>query len=384
MSEDNLLYLDYAASTPLRPVALKMLEISSREDFANPSSAHRFGRSIQQRIETCREKFLELLGAGKGDRLIFTGSATECNNTVIKGTGLNTGDTVIYSYADHPSIIVPMERLQKQGVLGKEQLLQEDGIPDESVFLQFPEKTRLVMLTYVNNHSGAISDIHSLSRKIKTINPNIHIHVDAAQGFGKLPLSLKEGHIDSLCISGHKIGGPKGIACLYLRNGVRLSPLLDGGGQEEGLRSSTQAAPLIFSFCEAAVDAMKTIDSSLVHVTALNRLAQKCLKEKIPVLRFPFIKNSSPYIMIILLPGISSDIILRHLEQQGILISSTSACSSKIKGTNPVFSALHLPEKDHKFVLRVSFSYDNTEADVMRFCDTLASIYDDLKMFSKS
>ncbi|MGD2089411.1 MAG: aminotransferase class V-fold PLP-dependent enzyme [Candidatus Aminicenantes bacterium] len=380
----KILYLDYAASTPLRLRALQVLKTSMKEDFANPASAHQLGRDLQRRIETCREKFLEFLGAREGGQLIFTGSATEANNTVIRGIGLRAGDPVIFSFADHPSITVPMEILEKRGIQVMGLPLQKDGTTDKPGLLELLDKAvRLVILTHVNNQSGTITDIGRLSGEIKAISPYTHIHVDAAQGFGKILFSLKEGYIDSLCISAHKIGGPKGIAGLYLRNGVQLSPLLYGGGQEKGLRSSTQAAPLIFSFYEAAVEAMNSLEFSLDHVTAMNQLARESLKERVNMVRFPFVKNSSPYILTFILPGIPSDIILRHLEQQGIMISSRAACSSRIKGTDPVFTALHLPKDEHKFVLRVSFSHVTTGVDVLRFCDTLASICDDLKMFTK-
>lgn len=381
----KILYLDYAASTPLRSRALQVLATSMKKDFANPASAHQLGKDLQRRIETCREKFLEFLGAREGDKLIFTGSATEANNTIIRGIGLRAGDPVIYSFADHPSIIAPMGILGKRGIQVNELPLQKEGKIDEMALLKLLNKTvRLIIFTHVNNQSGTITDICRLSSEIKAISPYTHIHVDAAQGFGKIPFSLKEGYIDSLCISAHKIGGPKGIAGLYLRNGVQLSPLLFGGGQEEGLRSGTLAAPLIFSFFEAVVDAMNSLEFSLDHVTTMNQLARDSLKEKISSVRFPFVKYSSPYILTFILPGIPSDIILRHLEQEGIMISSKSACSSRIKGTDPVFTALHLPIDEHKFVLRVSFSYETTGVDIMRFCNTLASIYDEIKMFTKS
>jgi cysteine desulfurase len=278
-----------------------------------------------------------------------------------------------------------MEILEKQGIQVNELPLKRDGSPDEMALILLLDKTvRLVILTHVNNQSGTIVDISRLSGQIKAISPYTHIHVDTAQGFGKIPFSLKEGHIDSLCISAHKIGGPKGIAALYLRSGVQLSPLLYGGGQEEGLRSSTQAAPLVFSFYEAAADAMNSLEFSLDHVTAMNQLTRESLEEKISIVQFPFVKYSSPYILTFILPGIPSDIVLRHLEQQGIMISTTAACSSRIKSADPVFTALHLPVDEHKFVLRVSFSHETTGVDILRFCDTLASIYDELKMFTKS
>ena len=378
----KLLYLDHAASTPLRPGALRVLEASMREDFANPASAHQLGRDLLQRIESCREKFLEFLGAGKGDKLVFTGSATEANNTITRGIGLRAGDSVIISFADHPSVTAPMEILAKRGVKVIELPLHMDGTPDEPALLKLLDKAvRLLILTHVNNQSGTITDFCRLSNEVKAVIPHTHIHVDAAQGFGKIPFSLKDGQIDSLCISSHKIGGPKGIAGLYLRGGVQLSPLLYGGGQEEGLRSSTQAAPLILSFYEAAADAMNTIDFSLEGLTALNQLARDWLEERISMVQFPFVKHSSPYILTLILPGVSSDIILRHLEQEGIMISSRAACSSRIKGVDPVLTALHLPIDEHKFVLRVSFSHETTCMDIMRFCETLKAIYDDLKVY---
>jgi cysteine desulfurase len=381
----EMLYLDYAASAPLGPAALKVLETSMREDFANPASAHRLGRELLRRIEDCRQTFLQLLGTHGDERVVFTGSATESNNMVIGGLELEAGDGVVVSLADHPSVTVPAERLKDRGVRVIPLPLHEDGTPDEAAFFPLLSETvKLVILTHVNNQSGTMIDIARLSREIKIRFPKSHIHVDGAQGFGKIPLLLREGQIDSLSLSSHKIGGPKGVAGLVLRGGVRLSPLLLGGGQEGGLRSSTQAAPLVFSFCEAAGEAVTGIPPALAQVTQLNRFARHCLQEKIPAIRFPFAAHSTPYILTFILPGISSDIILRHLEQKGIILSSTSACSSKLKGIDPVFTALHLPKQEHKFVLRASFAPGITEADLLRFCNTLASIYRDLKKLTKS
>jgi cysteine desulfurase len=379
-----MLYLDYAASAPLRQSALDVLTASMENDYANPSSAHKLGRDLEKRIETCRRDFLNFLGANAHDRLIFTGSATESNNTLIEGIDLKQGDAAMVSLADHPSVTAPMARLEDRNVQVVEIPLNQDGAPDEGAFFDlFNPSVKLVILTHVNNQSGVVVDIQRLSSEIKKINPDVHIHVDAAQGFGKIPFSLDHGKIDSLCISSHKTGGPKGIAALYLRPGVTMRPLLYGGGQEHGLRSSTQAAPLIFSFARAAREAVETMETSLAHVTELNRLARQLLSKKLDTVQFPFTSHGGPYILTFLLPGISSDIIIRHLEQRDIIISSTSACSSKIKGVNAVFSALRLPPQMHKYVLRASFSHQTAKTDIEKFCDTLITIYDELKMYIK-
>ena len=377
-----MLYLDFAASSPIREKALNVLEVSFRENFANPSSTHKLGKELHRRIETCRSHLLEFVGAGNTYRLIFTSSATESNNTVTKGLNLGAGDSVIFSTADHPSITAPMTQLKESGVTLIEMPLDEYGAVRENQLMSLiDEKVKLVNLTHVNNQSGTINDITGISRLVKNLNPQTHIHVDAAQGFGKVPFTLQEGNIDSLSTSAHKTGGPKGIAGLYLHDNTSIRPLITGGGQEDGLRSSTQAAPLVFSFYEAAKESVEGIESMVHHVAGTNRVARECLKEKIPEISFPFWKKSSPYILAFLLPGISSDIILRHLEQQDIIISSRAACSSRIKGLHPVFSALNLPEKVHKFVLRLSFSHVTTNEDIFHFCNALATIYDDLKRF---
>lgn len=377
-----MLYLDYAASTPIRAAALEVLNKSMAEDYANPSSAHKFGKNLGHRIEDYRKKFLGLLDAKPVDRVIFTGSATESNNTVIRGLPLKQGDAVMISPADHPSVTAPVEFLNGQGIHTVEIPMKPGGSIDEpGLFERLDDTVKLVILAHVNNHSGTVTDVTALSKAIKAKHKKIHIHVDSAQGFGKLPLSLQDGVIDSVSFASHKIGGPKGIAALYLRAGVDVPPLLLGGSQELGLRSSTQAAPLIYSFCEAAKEAVENMDEDFKHVEALNKAARDGLKKITDAIDFPFVKTSSPYILAFLLHGISSDIILRHMEQEGIMISTSSACSSKIKGTNPVFTALHVPPQSHKFVIRVSFAHETTMADIETFCSTFAKVYDGLKMY---
>jgi len=382
---DIMLYLDYAASSPIRPSALEVLKKSLAEDFANPLSFHKLGKDLHRKIEGCRRKFLEFLGGDVNDRWIFTSSATESNNTFIEGIGLEEGDTVLVSMADHPSVTVPAENLKTRNIPVKPIPLNSRGTIDKPGLLSLVDPSvKLVILTHVNNQCGSLIDGENLCREIKQKGDNLYIFVDAAQGFGKIPFSLKNWEVDGISISSHKIGGPKGIAGLYVKAGTPFSPLLYGGGQEDGLRASTPAAPLIFSFFEAAQEALDSIEASLSHVARLNRLTRQLLKEKIDDIEFPFpVESTSPYILMVILPGISSDIILRHLEQEDIFVSTSSACSSRVKGSHPVFTALHVPEKYHKFILRISFSHEIGEADIEIFARTLAEIYNDLARFLK-
>ena len=379
-----MIYLDYAASTPLRKRALHVLEKSLKEDFANPSSAHKLGTCLYERIEMYRKEILKYLEGHVNDRMVFTSSATESNNMVFFGLNLTSGDKIMFSRADHASITAPADLLKNRGIQQVEIKLKADGSIDEEKFwTSLDSDVKLIVFSYVNNQCGTITDFCKLSTEIKKKWSTVHIHIDAAQGFGKLPFSLKEARIDSLSISSHKIGGPKGIAGLYLKSNINLTPLMYGGGQENHFRPSTQAAPLIFGFYEAIRESFETIQTSLDHVQEINKSIRDNLNQKLSEIRFPYDKVSSPYILTFILPHISSDIILRHLETQNIIVSSTSACSSRVKGKNPVFDALHIPPPLHKFVLRVSFSHETLKEDVEFFCSASTQIYNDLKQLMK-
>ncbi|MEN8154029.1 MAG: aminotransferase class V-fold PLP-dependent enzyme, partial [Acidobacteriota bacterium] len=351
--------------------------------FANPSSSHRLGRELSDKIERDRKSFLDIQGCGTHYDFLFTSSATESNNTVIKGISLSKGDEVYVSAGDHPSLINPLEYWNEKGVNVQIFPMKDGGRIDEDKLLEKINKdTRLILFCHVNNQSGNIYNVKNLALKIKKDYPDIHIHVDDVQGFGKFPLLLKDKIIDTLSISSHKIGGPKGIAGLYIKKKIKISPLLHGGGQELELRSSTTAAPLIFSFTEAARIVCDSLEKKIVVMEELNRFAKSALREKIPMVKFPFEGDDiSPYILNFILPGISSDIIVRHLEEKDIYVSTSSACSSGSKSENETFSALKIPLKYHNSVFRASFSLSSTKEEIKRFISETALIYDELKEF---
>lgn len=379
-----MIYLDHAASTLILEGVLKILENSMLNDFANPSSSHKFGRKLSERIDKERKFFLDVAGCGTGYDFVFTSSATESNNTVIKGISVSKGEDIFVSAGDHPSLINPLEYWREKGVNIRIIPMKESGRIDENRFSEKLNKnTKLILFSHVNNQSGNIYDVENLTLKFKKNYPDVHIHVDGVQGFGKFPLLLKNRVIDTLTITSHKIGGPKGIAGLYIKKKVKLIPLLHGGGQELGLRSSTTAAPLIFSFAEAARIVCRSFTDKISVIRELNEHAKSLLKEKIPGVLFPFEGNDiSPYILNFILPGISSDIIVRHLEEKEIYVSTSSACSSGLKSENKTFTALKIPLKYHNSVFRISFSLSSTKEEVEEFVSETALIYNELKEFT--
>lgn len=371
-----MIYLDHAASTPLLPQVYELLCRSLQADFANSSSPHALGKAIHKKIENSRKIFLDLLNTDREGEFVFTSSGTESNNMIINSLASNDADTVICSEAGHPSVtvtsasqfqkVIPLY-LDKAGVVDIDRLV---GSIDETV--------KLVILLHVNGQSGVIQPIKLICDTIKKKYPHLWVHVDASQSFSKIKIDVSEIQCDSLTLASHKVGGPKGIAGLYVRYPKKITPILEGGGHELGLRSSTPASSLIEGFALAAKLQCAALVENNSHVESLRQRLVDKLSQALPDIRFPFLERSSPYILMAVLPGISSDILMRHLETQSIFISSTSACSSRVKGDNPVFKALGLAPELHKYVLRISFSAATTEEDMLRFSESLVSIYERL------
>ncbi|MEA9356198.1 cysteine desulfurase family protein [Bacteriovorax sp. PP10] len=371
-------YFDHAASTFLYPEVLDQLQSSLKEDFANPSAQHILGHDLTEKISFYREEFLKTLGAFKNDFFIFTSSATESNNTVIKGITFGERDSILYCRADHPSVTAPVE---STGVLLKEILLNNDGVINvESFEALLDSSVKLVILSHVNNQNGVIQDIELLARIVKE-KSGAHVHIDAVQSFGKIPFKLSPA-IDSISVTSHKIGGPKGVAGLYLKNGHNVKPLLLGGGQEHGLRSSTESFPLIKAFHQAMKIAIKEFNFSSQKISGLSEVIKLQLLRSIPTIQMPF-QVTSPYIVSFILPGISSDIILRHLEMRDVFISSTSACSSKQTGVNPTLSAMHISERFHKNFLRISLGPKTTEEEVKILLKEFVDVWGSVKHMQK-
>lgn len=256
----------------------------------------------------------------------------------------------------------------------------------------------LFNLAHINNHSGHIRPLEEISYLVKKWAPQSHFHVDASQSWGKIPLDLSQGKIlvDSISFSAHKMGGPKGIAGLYLSPHSplkkTLKPLIVGGGQEAGARSSTLSAPLIFSWKEAVEEMMANQEKHYQSVQKLSIDLCRHLKEELPQIIFPFhhdcsitsdTSGFSPYILTFIIPQIPSDVIIRHLEEKNIFISSSSACSSRIKGKSEVFQALNIPLSFHKNVLRVSLAATTTAEDLQLFVQHLRLVVEELEFLFK-
>lgn len=361
-------YLDHAATTQVRPEAAKAAFEAMTEGWGNPSSRHALGVSAAEQIKKWRGEVAQVLGC-RIEEVYFTSCGTEGNNWAIQTAaevGKRKGKHIITSVLEHSAVLEPCKALERQGYEVTYLKPDKNGVlsMDELSAALRPD-TILVSLMLVNNELGTINPIAEIARRIKASGSPALFHCDAVQGFLKVPFTPKELGVDFLSISGHKFHAPKGIGVLYVRNGVKLSPMILGGGQENGQRSGTEATAQMAAFATAARLGKETLERDLEHMAQLKEYAAQVLTERVPGLVL-IGEGKAPHIMPISLPGYKSEVILRFLSDRGVYVSSGSACH---KGKpSRIYAALGLNKKILDGVLRISFSYDSTKEDVDALC----------------
>lgn len=355
---ENLYYLDNASTTKVFDSAINIMMEENKDGFYNPSASYKKSILVKKKLNEAREGINKFL-SGNGGVLYFTSSATESNNTVFNGVHLRTGQAVLISSAEHPSVYNSAHRLEARGIKVYDIPLKNDGRVDEEKYIQLlqNENVALVSVIHVSNETGVVNDIKNLVKLAKNINPKIIFHSDGVQAFGKIKFSLKELGVDLYTISAHKLYAPRGIAGLWVKEGTLVDPLLFGGGQESGLRSSTENVAGALAFYESAKIAFNDFDKNFKVVSDLkNSLINKLNETEIS----KFIKiNSngelSPYILSLSFDGIKGEVLMYALESDGILISTGSACSSK-KAGNRMLEAMGLNQNEVVGSIRISFS----------------------------
>lgn len=361
-------YFDNAATTRLCGAAADAL-LSAQTVFANPSSLHGMGLEAEKLVSASRKDVLSAAGgAGKGT-LIFTGCGTESNGICLYGTAYakksNEGKTVIISDSEHPSVYKNAEELQRRGFKLKEIKTRGGYIDPDELYSLVDGDTFLVSIMTVNNETGALYDIRSLCSAAKQKNPSVIFHTDATQAFMKTDTDVGRSGVDMMTVSAHKIGGPKGVGALYVKNELirshSLSPLLYGGGQEGGLRSGTENTAGISAFAAAALDCKKNLDEDLQRISGLSRR----IKDELSALgvRINTPKDHIPHIISATMPGIKSEVMLHYLSSFGVYVSSGSACSSHHPGISSAALAFGLSKKEADCTVRISIFRENTEEE---------------------
>ena len=363
-------YLDNSATTRVCTAAADAAYQLMTEQFGNPSSLHTLGFRAEQELTAARRAVADLMGA-EAEEITFTSGGTEANNLAVFGAvaaHIHDGRHIVTTAVEHASVAAAIDELEKQGYTVTRLTPDENGLIDAPAIVNAcrPD-TVLVAVMMVNNETGARFPIEDAVAGIKRICPRAHVHCDAVQAAGKLPLHARRWCLDSMTVSAHKIHGPKGVGALYLRRGARLIPRTFGGKQENGLRPGTEAAPLIAAF-GAAVGQLPPPHLQMGHYAALRQRLLDRLGDHSAV-RFHLPKFSVPYIVHLSVPGYKSETLLHFLAQREIYVSSGSACSKGAK--SPVLTAMGLPAEEIDSALRVSFCRDTTPEEVDRFADAL-------------
>lgn len=370
-------YLDNSATTQVLPsVAQKAMELMV-DEFGNPSSLHTRGFRARKLLEEARAQVAQRLGA-QPEEITFTSGGTESNNLAIFGAAQarrRLGNKIVTTAAEHDSVLNPCRALEKQGF--EVVYLKPDAtghLPEEVLAQAIDEKTILVSVMLVNNETGAIFPVQAAGRAIRRKKAPALLHVDAVQGFGKLPFTVKKLGVDLLTLSGHKIHGPKGIGALYVKKGVRILPQALGGGQERGMRSGTESVPLICALGEA-VRLLPPAEESLEQVGKLNTLLREKLAQ-MPEVTVHSPEDGLPYVLNFSAGRVRGETMLHFLAERGVYVSSGSACG-KAKPSH-VLEAMDLPREQVESALRVSFSRFSTPEDVEALVDGLKAGLDTL------
>ena len=370
------MYLDYAATTPMATeVALAMAECLTLEgDFANPASLqHSFGERAYNLIETARIDIAHILKC-KAHDLLFTSGATEANNLAIKGLALspqNTRKHIITSATEHKAVIDTCKYLETQGFKVSYLKPENNGlINHDRLLAAITSETFLVSLMHVNNETGVIQNIEAIALALQ--NKDLHFHVDAAQSAGKLKIDSSQTPIDLLSISGHKFYGPKGIGCLYVRNRKqqRLTPLMQGGAQEYGLRPGTLPTHQIVGMATALKLTANSLASDFQHTQQLAQLLTAQLKQ-LEGVHFNGDQNQKLAAIInVSFDDVGSDSLMIRLRDQ-LAIANGSACNTGTIEASHVLRAMGI-EGDRLYgAVRISFGRYTTEHEILRMAEIM-------------
>lgn len=388
-------YLDNAATTPIEKEVLKEMEPYFSKIYGNPSSFNESGRRAKKAIEESRKKVALILGA-KQKEIIFTSSATEANNLAIFGLvnyfkKIQKKIHLITTQIEHPSILEPMKKLEKEGIEITYLKANKGGIISiYDLEKSIKKETILISIIYANNEIGSIQEIKKFGKVIKKFK-NLklgakfqppYFHTDASQATNFLDINVNNLGVDLMTISSHKIYGPKGIAALYLKRNVSLEPLIYGGGQEFGLRSSTEAVPLIKGFAKALEITEKSKEKNKIIQENLREYFLENLKKLMPEIKINGPKDKKhclPNIINITFPEIENEQLLLYLDKYGVSASSGSACLTKELKPSYVLKAVGLTEKDARSSIRFSLGRKTTKKDLDYTINVLKKVIKKLK-----
>ncbi|NLM59833.1 MAG: cysteine desulfurase NifS [Clostridium sp.] len=381
---DRHIYLDHAATTPVKPQVLEAMLPYFSDKFGNASTIYSVGRESKKALEEAREKVATALGVMPRE-IFFTGSGTEADNWAIKGTAYankDKGRHIITTSIEHHAVLHACQYLESDGFKVTYLPVDENGlVSPQQVLDAITPETILISIMFANNEIGTIQPIGEIGKIAR--EKGIIFHTDAVQAVGNIPINANDLNVDLLSLSGHKFYGPKGVGALYIRKGVKIASFLHGGAQEKGRRASTENVPAIVGLGKAIELATQNIDEYNKKLIELRDRTINEVMEKIPFVRL----NGDRYKR---LPGnvnfsfefIEGESLLLMLDMKGIAASSGSACTSGSLDPSHVLLAIGLPHEIAHGSLRITFGEENTHEDVDYLMEILPMIVNRLREMS--
>lgn len=368
------MYLDNSATTKISDEVFEEMLPYLKDEFGNPSTLYSIGRESKKALEEARQRIADSINAKK-DEIIFTGGGSESDNLAIKGIAFKLqkkGKHIITSEIEHPAVKESLHFLESLDFKVTYLPVYENGIIKiEDLIGAITPETILITIMHGNNEIGSLQPIEEIGR-IAHEN-GILFHTDAVQTFGKVKIDVEKQNIDLLSVSSHKINGPKGVGAIYIKKGVRLVPLIHGGGQERGIRAGTENVAGIVGFGKAAELATSKLDE---HAEKLSKIRDEIVEKVLNTIPESYLNGDVnqrlPNLANIRFKAIEGESLILLLDAKGYQASTGSACSSNKLEASPVLTALGLDPVDVHGSLRISLAPESDEFDVDEFVDILS------------
>jgi len=374
-----LIYLDNAATTKPHQDVLDTFITVNESLYFNPNSPHKAGLQAEQLLQKTKAQIKELFHLKNSFDIVFTSGATESNNIAIKGIAYKKKDfanVIITSVLEHPSVLEVVRSLENEGFNIEYVNVTKEGQLDlEHLNSLMSDNVALVTCMHVNNIMGQVQPLEEVAQIVHQY-PKAHLHVDAVQAIGKVPLNFEAA--DTLSLSGHKFHGLKGQGVLFVRNLHQLEPIIHGGGQEYGVRSGTVNLPVDISIVKALKVAVNETNELYNKLNAFNLEIIQFLKGYHGVqVNSPL--GASPHILNIGLPGVKGEVLVNAFSKNDIMLSTTSACSSKKASLNEVLLAMKIPKKQIEGSIRISMGANTTSDDIQTFKEKFKNVYEEVR-----
>ena len=368
-----MLYFDHSATTPIHPDVLSLINELNQDIYGNPSSIHAAGRKAKHVVETARKQIAAAINCDSKE-IIFTGGGSEANNLVLWNMIYRNRKHVITSSIEHPAILAVLRQLEHLAITHTIVPVNKYGcVNPEDIDSAIKDDTGLITIMLANNEVGTVEPLQDIAKIAK--KHNVLFHSDGVQVLGKLPIDVQELGVDMMSFSAHKFYGPKGVGALYIKEGIVMKPLIAGGSQEKSLRAGTENVGGIAGLGRAAELVTNSLSDVGRTLTALEtQFKTKFNEQHTNIIYNGFEDNHLPGLISLTIPGIASDLLLIHLDNEDIAVSSGSACSAGTISPSLVLKAMGISDKQNLETIRISAGRDNTSTEVDLLVETMTRV----------